>query len=242
MTIYSKHNPKTIQKMFGSIAKRYDRANAILSFGLHKRWNAELVKQVANNDYPSPLLDLCCGTGDIAFSFLRSSKQQQQAYLVDFCEEMLACSREKAAQQQLQHHDISYIQADVQELPLPDQSAGCATVAYGIRNVKDPNQFIREVYRVLCPGAPFGILELTRPTNPLLRVGHQVYLKGFLPLLARFITTNHEAYQYLCNSIQSFIPAKDIQKMLDEAGFERTRCIPLTGGVASIVIGYKNGH
>lgn len=236
---YKKNNPGTIQTMFSSIAKKYDRANALLSFQLHKKWNAKLVQTVVGNNHPNTLLDLCCGTGDIAFNYLKNAKQKKGAFLLDFCEEMLEIAREKAKHLNLDHHHIIYIKADAQEIPLINESVSCATMAYGIRNIKDPKKCLNEVYRVLRPGGTCGILELTKPKNPILKLGHQIYLRVVLPLVGRWLTSNQDAYQYLCDSIQSFIPPEDIEKAMKEAGFTETERISLSGGIATIVLGKK---
>lgn len=235
---YSKDNPETIQRMFGSIANQYDRANAVLSFQLHKRWNRALVDAVTDGNSHEPLFDLCCGTGDIALTYLDTFPKAENVTFIDFCEEMLACAKEKVLQRE-KKTTVTYLQADVQDVPLPEASAGAATMAYGIRNVKDPERCFHEVHRLLRPGAPFGILELTRPENPLMRWGHYLYLKMVLPILGKLVTSNQEAYSYLCNSIHDFIAPEELQKQLEAAGFKKTARIPLSGGIATILIGYK---
>ncbi len=235
--MYDKNLPETIQNMFGTIAKRYDRTNAILSFGLHRYWNRSLVKGVAQNE--GSWLDLCCGTGDIAYTYLKGQRTPKQALLVDFCPEMLTCAEEKARKLNLEHHQLSFIQADVQELPIENEAVSVATMAYGIRNVKDPLKCFREVERVLKQGGVFGVLELTQPSNPIMRWGHRVYLRTVLPLLGKWLTDNQEAYQYLCNSIQGFIPPSALEGMLLQAGFKRVTRHPMTFGSATILIGHK---
>jgi len=237
--IYKKDDPESIQKMFGSIASRYDRTNAILSFQLHRFWNSQLLKEVTDAHNPESMLDLCCGTGEIAFSYLKKSKQPKKIYMLDFCEEMLDCARHKGKALIFKTHQISYIQADAELIPMKNESVHCATVAYGIRNIRDPKKCIDEVYRVLKPGGTFGILELTQPTNAFLQMGHQVYLKAVLPLVGRLITSNKEAYEYLCNSINAFVKPAKLELMLKDAGFVQTMQKPLAGGIATIIYGKK---
>lgn len=237
---YNKNNPDTIQVMFNSIAKQYDKTNAVLSFQLHRLWNRKLIHEVIGNASPSNFLDLCCGTGEIAFGSLKKCPYPCKAFLIDFCEEMLSCARAKAKNLNLERHDISYIQADAQQIPLPNASIKFATIAYGIRNIKDPKKCLNEVFRVLKPGGKLGILELTQPKNPFLKFGHQVYLKNILPLMGKLLTSNQNAYQYLCNSIHTFIKPEDLQKILNESGFHTTYRHSLTGGIATILIGEKS--
>lgn len=241
MANYNKNNPETIQAMFGSIAKQYDKTNGILSFQLHRYWNHQLVKSIMPLELQlqESGVDLCCGTGEIAFTFLKKTQQSCTMHLIDFCQEMLSCAQEKAKNLPLTHHKMTYIQADVQELPLENQSINFATMAYGIRNVKSSEKCLKEVYRVLKPGGVFGILELTQPENTILRFGHKFYLKTILPILGRMLTSNQDAYQYLCNSINAFIKPKELESKLLQAGFDRVQIKALHGGIATILIARK---
>ncbi|ADI38392.1 bifunctional demethylmenaquinone methyltransferase/2-methoxy-6-polyprenyl-1,4-benzoquinol methylase UbiE [Waddlia chondrophila] len=235
--IYQKNQPESIQKMFGSIAEQYDKTNALLSFNLHRYWNRKLIQTVQNaHPQVDQYLDLCCGTGEIAYAFLKKSRNRIEAFLLDFCEEMLKCARSK---QQNSRDRIHFIQGDAQEIPLPSKSVDAVTIAYGIRNVKDPQKCVNDVFRVLRPGGVFAILELTQPTSPLMSFGHRMYLRAVLPIIGKLTASNKEAYEYLSNSIQAFIPPEDLQKLLIETGFEKTRKLSLTGGIATIVSGIK---
>lgn len=236
---YSKQDPQTIQSLFGSIATQYDRTNSVLSFKLHKVWNGALIKAITEGSNPRSLLDLCCGTGEIAFTYLKKTPVRCHAYLLDFCEEMLQCAKVKAEEQLLNHHTLTYLRADAQEIPLPKNSVEAVTMAYGIRNVKDTQKCLGEVYRVLQPGGCCAILELTQPQNRLLRFGHRCYLNYILPQVGRLMTRNQQAYQYLCQSIQSFIDPQELEKQMKRAGFTHTYRLPLHGGIATIIFGRK---
>lgn len=239
MTGYDKKDPQTIQAMFNSIAKDYDRTNAVLSFSLHRRWNRALVDNTLAKKQPERFLDLCCGTGEIAYEFLARTSHVSNAYMLDFSEQMLECAKNKAKDKNLGPAAIHYLKADAQAIPLPSDSINCATMAYGIRNIKSPLLCMQEVYRVLTTGGVFGILELTKPENPLLRMAHSIYLHTCFPVLGKILTSNKEAYRYLCNSIHTFIPPKDLEKMLVDAGFKNIQRKPLSGGIATLLIGEK---
>jgi demethylmenaquinone methyltransferase / 2-methoxy-6-polyprenyl-1,4-benzoquinol methylase len=234
---YNKNDPQSIQAMFDSIAKQYDRTNAVLSFCLHKHWNAALIKQTLKSQ--EAFLDLCCGTGEIAFSHLKKTAVPQKAYLIDFSDGMLQCAKHRAASLKLSHHSIQYIAGDAQEIPLPHESVEAITIAYGIRNIKIPKMCLQESLRVLKKGGRLGILELTQPKNKLLRYGHQFYLKNCLPLVGKLLTSNKEAYRYLCNSIHSFIKPDELEQLMQEVGFVETTQKPLLGGIATIISGKK---
>lgn len=239
MGTYSKDKPESIQSMFDNIATNYDRTNAVLSFCMHHLWNSALVKHVVAPCEPKSLVDLCAGTGEIAFRCIKDIPSLETVQLVDFSHQMLECAKHKAGNCGPTAPSISYLQADVQELPLPDNSVDCMTMAYGIRNVRDPARCVAEVFRTLEPGGSFGILELTEPSNTILRIGHTVYLRTLLPLLGKILTSDQEAYQYLCNSIHTFVKPAALKKTLVDAGFSHIRVKPLAGGIATLFIAQK---
>lgn len=229
---YNKHQPKSIRKMFGSIASRYDRANAILSFNLHKHWNKQLVKHATSQSPGSIYLDLCSGTGDIAFSLAKHAPSPSKIFLLDFCPEMLDVAKAKAPDCE---HEFTYIQADAQKLPFQNSSVDSITISYGIRNVKSPKRCIKECKRVLQEDGVLAILELTRPTNPIMRFAHRCYLKGILPLFGKLITENQQAYQYLCSSIHHFVAPDELAQAMRDEGFGSIAIQPLCGGIATLV-------
>lgn len=236
---YRKEDPATIQSMFGSIAKDYDRTNALLSLCMHKYWNAKLVKLITQRQKSEVLLDLCAGTGEIAFQWLKRSDSPKIAFLLDFCPEMLEYAKKKSELQPFGHHQIDFIQADAECIPLPDNSIDSVTIAYGIRNVSSPEACFKEVQRVLKPGGTFGILEATVPSSSLLKPFHRFYLRKVLPLLGELTAKNKQAYQYLCNSIQSFAKPEELKSKLAKNNFDNITLYPLTGGIATIILASK---
>lgn len=232
-------NPETIQNLFNQIASRYDRTNALLSFNFHRLWNRQLIKEVRQKSPHRSLLDLCCGTGEIGFGLLKKERIPYKAYLLDFSEEMLHFARQKEKKLSLEKHEINYIQGDAQQIPLSENSVGGVTIAYGLRNVKEPLRCVEEAYRVLSPFGAFGILELTRPSSPLLCALHRFYLENCLPFVGRLLTSHQEAYEYLCRSIQAFMSPEEIVDLLEKSGFVRIRVLPLTGGIATLIIAEK---
>jgi len=240
MTNYTKAQPKSIKALFNNIAKRYDFTNSVISFNLSKRWNRKIADYASQKSSESfSMLDLCSGTGEVAFECLKKTSHQSKAYLLDFSSEMLKIAQEKSDQTYLKQHGIEYIEADAQEIPLSNEIIDFSTIAYGIRNIHDPAKCFQEVYRVLKPGGCLAILELTRPNNRLLRFGHKVYLTLGLPLIGKLLTSDKNAYEYLCQSIDNFISPKEIEKLLIDKKFERVKSIPLAGGIATIILAYK---
>lgn len=234
---YSKEKPSTIQSMFDSVALKYDLTNGVLSFWLHKLWNRRLVRSVQRSHPEHVYIDLCSGTGEIAFDYLKQAKSVGALHLVDFSEKMLDQAKEKG--KFFSKAPLFYWQADVQDLPFSKDFADVATMAYGIRNVQNPSGCLKDVFRVLKPGGVFAILELTRPHNSYLKYGHSLYLHTLLPLLGKMFTHNKQAYEYLCNSIDHFISPEELEVIFQSNGFEKTSIHPLWGGIATIIIGYK---
>ena len=233
MKSYSKETPETIQQLFNSIAREYDRGNALLSFSLHNRWNRSLVQHSIEGKPPRVVLDLCSGTGEIAKHFLSMVHTPLEIFLLDFSKEMLEQAKAKLTPTSQQK--LHFLQADAHHIPLPNHTIDIATIAYGIRNVQNPKQCIEEIKRVLKPKGTLAILELTQPTHPIARLGHTLYLKT-IPTMGKWVTSNKPAYNYLCSSIQSFISPPKLCEILRQTGFEKTQMIPIYGGIATILL------
>lgn len=231
-TDYDKHNPFSIQSLFDNIAPRYDLGNALLSFHLHRLWNRSLATFLAKQK-PKSLLDLCCGTGEIAKRLMQKLPMSQFC-LVDFSEAMLNIAKEN-----IEHKETRFIQADAQHLPLEERSFDAVSIAYGIRNVQNRFQCFSEVHRVLKPGGWLGIAELTRPRALPLSYLHKLYLRTVVPTIGKAITSNKEAYRYLCKSIEAFVSPQELATELKSAGFQHIIIQPKTFGIATLIFAQK---
>lgn len=238
--MYRKDNPDSIKKLFASIANRYDLTNSVMSLGLHKLWNNKLVRSTLVQSTGKPLLDLCCGTGEITYTFLNQTQKPQEIHMIDFCDAMLNKAKERANKRgDKDRHRLVFTQGDAQNIPLPSNSINAVSIAYGIRNVQDPRQCLQEVHRVLDQDGIVGILELTRPSNPFMKLCHSLYLKGVLPLAGKMMTDNKEAYEYLMQSIGQFIDPRNLGQVAEEVGFRDVVVRPLTGGIAHLITARK---
>lgn len=236
--MYQKSDPESIQAMFASIAENYDKANTAFSFGIHKKWNQKLIAAVGKRER---LLDLCSGTGEIAFGFLEKNPSSE-AILIDFCPEMLSIAQKKGKAKGKDFAERFEIMiADAAAIPLTAECVDGATISYGIRNVKDPEKCFKEVFRVLNSGGRFCILELTRPNSRVLRSLHRFYTRLILPILGKVMAKNKEAYHYLASSVENFTSPKELTSQLIQTGFQSVKQVPLMGGIATLFIAKKTG-
>lgn len=237
---YSKEDPKSVQRMFSHIAPKYDMTNLIISLGLNKYWNNQLVKHSLACAPTGNLLDLCCGTGEIAYGFLKNAKLPQKLHLIDFSDNMLAVAKRRAEKLNLQDkHHLIFTQGDAQEIPLEKDTVAGVSIAYGIRNVLNTQKCLNDVLRVLQPGGVCGILELTRPKNKLMHHLHGIYLRTMLPALGKILTSDKEAYSYLKDTIGKFIEPEEVAGIMKSSGFRNVRVIPLSFGIAHLIVAEK---
>lgn len=218
-------NPKHIATLFNGIARRYDRTNSLLSLGLNTLWSRKAARLLAEYN-PADFIDLCGGTGEITRR-LNQKFLLKRAVIVDFSAGML-----EIAKQNLPH--VETIEADVCSIPLQSETFDAAAIAYGLRNIQDRTAALSEAFRLLRPGGCLAILELTRPNNRILRLGHQLYLKLAVPMIGKLTTRKKSAYSYLSQSIESFIAPEAIESELAEAGFTAIEAAPLNGGIATL--------
>ncbi len=238
MSDYQKEKPQSIQRLFDCIAPKYERGNQLLSFYTYKLWNRKLIRETLQDPERQILLDLCAGTGEITYEYLKKVRKPKTAYLLDFSKEMLGIAEKKRAKVS-GDHTLHFLNADACQIPLEPAQVDAITCAYGIRNIVDPDKALEEAFRVLKPGGRIGILELTRPTNPLLRKFHHTYLKWMVPKIGKLITTDEEAYSYLSRSIEHFTDPVVLKEKMERAGFESVELKYLFGGIATLLHGNK---
>ncbi len=227
-----------VRRMFGHIAPTYDLLNHLLSFNIDKYWRwrtTRLVPPVAGE----PILDLCTGTGDLALAYDRAAKHSASVIGADFCHEMLVPARQKAQRAKAQAR-ISFIEADAQRLPLPDNAFHITTVAFGLRNVTDTDRGIAEMVRVTRPGGRVAILEFSQPKSRLFGSLYRFYFRRVLPTIGQLISRSREnAYRYLPVSVMEFPDGEALAERLRRHGLTDVRWYPLTFGIATLYVGRK---
>jgi demethylmenaquinone methyltransferase / 2-methoxy-6-polyprenyl-1,4-benzoquinol methylase len=224
-----------VQAMFSNIAPRYDLLNHLLSFNVDRRWRRKAIGELDWRRAPNGVyLDVCAGTLDVGAELSLQRGFGGQVVGADFAEPMLREGRTKGRRPHL--HPVA---ADALSLPLPDASCAGAIVAFGVRNLADLGAGLREVHRVLEPGARYVVLEFTTPRMPLVRSGYQLYFHHVLPKLGGLISGNRGAYRYLPESVANFPSAAQLADHMRAAGFRDVRWNSLTLGIAAIHVGTK---
>lgn len=223
-------DPAQIQLMFSRVARRYDRANRVLSLGVDRRWRRRAVAaaQVRPGDVA---LDVCAGTGDLSFLLAGAGARVVGA---DFCLPMLDLARHKARRRT----GAVFVAADALELPFASGSFDLATSAFGLRNLADPEQGLREMARVLRPGGRVMVLEFCRPRVPVLGSIYMLYFRHLLPRLGSWISGDRQgAYRYLQKSVLAFPEREQFSALMQRAGLQARGYQLLTGGIAALYLG-----
>jgi demethylmenaquinone methyltransferase/2-methoxy-6-polyprenyl-1,4-benzoquinol methylase len=220
-----------IAEMFGGIAPRYDLANHVLSLGMDFGWRRRLVRAVASAK-PRVVADLATGSGDVAFALKKHLGPAVEVRGYDFCREMLVVAEGKKAALP-QARDVSFAFGDCMELPLADESVDVLTIAFGLRNLPDRAQGLREMRRVLRPGGRLLVLEFSQPARWFGPV-YFFYIRHLMPVIAGALTGKPEAYRYLNASIAAFPGREELAGEIRAAGFAEVRHTGLAAGTVAI--------
>ncbi|XXF81126.1 bifunctional demethylmenaquinone methyltransferase/2-methoxy-6-polyprenyl-1,4-benzoquinol methylase UbiE [Myxococcaceae bacterium GXIMD 01537] len=222
-----------VRQMFSSIATRYDVTNEVLSFGIHRLWRRKAVKYSGAKEGDS-VLDCATGTGDLALSFKRKVGASGRVMGTDFCPEMLQSAPAKAAEAGLA---VEFQVADAMALPFADNTFDVASISFGIRNVDDPVQCLREMGRVVKPGGRVVVLEFGQPTGPFGAL-FRMYSKVIMPAIGGLLTGNRAAYEYLPRTSAAFPAGERFLDLMDQSGAYRERVAHgLTFGTAYVYVG-----
>ena len=227
--------------MFTEVPPRYDLINSVVTWGLDRRWRKKAAEECLKYR-PEKVLDLCCGTGDLAITVCRLGKSEVSVVGIDYSPPMLEIARKKAASLD-GDKQISFIHGDATSLPFPDASFDSVGISFAFRNLTYRNplasQHLPEVRRVLTAGGRYVIVETSQPSARLIRGIYHRYLRWIVRRVGSWLSENKGAYSYLAESAANFYTAEEVKDMLLEAGFRQVLYRPLLFGAAGIHIAVK---
>jgi demethylmenaquinone methyltransferase/2-methoxy-6-polyprenyl-1,4-benzoquinol methylase len=219
-----------VRRLFGTIADRYDLITVLLSFGRDRHWKRRLVAQtgVQRGDR---VLDLACGTGDLAFE---SAARGARVAGLDLTPRMIELARAKPAGQ-----SVAFLVGDMSTLPIASATCDCVTTGYGLRNVPDLEGALAEIYRVLAAGGRVGSLDFNRPERAWVRVVFLIHLTIVGATLGWILHRDPDTYRYIPESIRRYPGARGVADLMRAAGFIDVRILPVFGGFMTIHVARK---
>ncbi len=233
MQQYLQNKKGLVQNVFDQVYDQYDLMNDFMSLGIHRVWKKNLLNMM-NPSCNQKLIDVACGTGDIAKLFLDYAKSDSQITCVDPNKEMIKKAKEKLNK----YKNLNWVIASAEKLPVPKDSFDFYTISFGLRNTKKLDKTLQEAYRVLKPGGRFLCLEFSKIQNPSLNFIYKNYSK-FIPFVGKYLVGKMEPYQYLIESIENFINQDELINLMKENGFQKCKYRNLSGGIVSIHSGWK---
>jgi demethylmenaquinone methyltransferase/2-methoxy-6-polyprenyl-1,4-benzoquinol methylase len=226
--------------MFGEIAGRYDFLNHLLSLNVDRYWRWQTTRLVPPKA-GTEILDVCTGTGDLAFAYHRAARGAAKITGADFCHEMLVIARQKADHAGAAD-SLTFLEADAQALPFETGRFDIVCVAFGLRNVADTDAGLAEMVRVCARGGRVAVLEFSSPRWQPFKALYGWYFRVILPRIGQLISRNREnAYSYLPESVVEFPQGEELAARMRAAGLADVMHRALTLGIATIYVGKKVG-
>lgn len=222
-----------VNRLFATIAPRYDFINDLQSLGLHRRWKRRLAR-LAGAHPGDQALDLCCGTGDISFAL---AQQGATVTGLDFSKEMLAVADARNPMSDVRNP--KFLQGDAQKLPFADSSFDIVTVGYGLRNLASWETGLAEMVRVAKPGARLLVLDFGKPDNALWRALYFGYLRLCVPVFGLLFAGKASAYAYILESLKHYPAQRGVEVRMQALGLTEVRVENILGGAMSINYGVK---
>jgi demethylmenaquinone methyltransferase / 2-methoxy-6-polyprenyl-1,4-benzoquinol methylase len=226
-----------VHHVFEKIYENYDKMNSVISFQQHVRWRKDTMKRM-NVKPGSKALDVCCGTADWTIALANSVGPKGEVFGLDFSENMLKIGQKKV--EQLSLKQVELIHGNAMELPFEDNTFDYVTIGFGLRNVPDYLQVLKEMNRVLKPGGMAVCLETSQPTMFGFKQLYYFYFRFIMPTIGKIFAKSYNEYSWLQESARDFPGMKQLASMFESAGFKNVIFKPYSGGVAAVHIGYKN--
>jgi demethylmenaquinone methyltransferase/2-methoxy-6-polyprenyl-1,4-benzoquinol methylase len=226
--------PDRIAGMFDAIAQHYDLLNRVLSGGLDQWWRSRAVRALHLTGHET-VLDLCTGTADVALAAVRGAHGAARVVGVDFSQEMLRLGLAKAHRRGVWPR-VGLVRGDATRIPLADGAVDAAAIAFGIRNVQEPEAACRELARVVRRGGRLAVLEFGVPRTRGWRSAYLWYSNRMLPAIGRLVSKHGSAYEYLPESVGRFPAPEEFGRMLQISGFPHVTIVPLTLGIVYLYV------
>ncbi|WP_407646901.1 demethylmenaquinone methyltransferase [Bacillus fonticola] len=223
-----------VHKVFEKISGQYDQMNSVISFSLHKRWRNDTMR-ILQVRQGQQALDVCCGTGDWTISLAEAVGPTGTVCGLDFSQNMLNVGIEKTKQLP----QVNMVHGNAMELPYEDNTFDVVTIGFGLRNVPDLHQVLREMYRVVKPGGKCACLETSQPTMPIYKQLYYGYFRFIMPLFGRLFAKSYEEYSWLQESARDFPNRNTLKAYFHQAGFSDVFVKSYSGGAAALHIGSK---
>ncbi|HEY2846896.1 MAG TPA: bifunctional demethylmenaquinone methyltransferase/2-methoxy-6-polyprenyl-1,4-benzoquinol methylase UbiE [Pyrinomonadaceae bacterium] len=231
---------RAVKEMFAGIAGRYDLLNHVLSLNIDRGWRRRVRRELAEilARPGSTVLDVACGTGDLSIELATGAKARIVG--TDFCRPMLAIADEKSKSRDKRSRTF-YVESDAMSLSFANDTFDAVTIAFGLRNLPNYEDGLRELSRILKPNGKLVILECSHPRVPVFRELYDFYFNRVLPKIGGLVSGSSAAYTYLPNSVAKFPDQKTLATMMEAVGFSNIKFQSLTGGIAALHSGVKNG-
>lgn len=226
-----------VADVFHSVAENYDVMNDVMSLGVHRLWKRYAI---ANSGVRAgqQVLDLAAGSADLSIQFAKKVGNEGKVVITDINPSMLEQGRQRMV-------DAGYVEniefaiVNAEQLPFEDNQFDCISISFGLRNVTDKDQALKEMQRCLKPGGRAVILEFSHPVNHTFSKFYDAYSFNVIPMMGELIAADRESYQYLVESIRQHPPQEELKSMMLDAGFDHVRYHNLTGGIVALHLGYK---
>src|SRR5690625_2275299 len=230
------HKAEKVHNVFQNISDKYDQMNSIISFNRHLAWRKDVMRQM-NVQKGAEALDVCTGTGDWAFSLAKEVGQEGRVIGLDFSENMLEVAKEKQAEQKAAN--VTFIHGDAMDIPFEDETFDYVTIGFGLRNVPDYEQVLREMHRVLKPGGIAVCLETSQPTLIGYRQLYYFYFRFIMPLFGKIFAKSYDEYAWLHESAREFPDKEQLKQLFLHVGFTSVQIKGYSGGVAAMHLATK---
>ncbi len=236
-TVPTTEKAKKVGKVFHSVAKNYDLMNDLMSAGVHRIWKRFAINLLQLRSQQT-VLDLAGGTGDLAAKMSPLVGNNGHVFLADINNGMLTVGRERLLDRGI-FENVTFVQADAERLPFPENYFDRIIIGFGLRNVTDQNAALRSMFRSLKPGGFLVILEFSKPTTSVLEKIYDAYSFKLLPKIGKVVANDEASYQYLAESIRMHPNQETLKSMMCDAGYENCDYHNMSGGIVALHRGYK---